>query len=123
MEIREIRNNLPLLHSLYKCPGNSERNILFSHLDDNSFKFICGWLKKCVNDPSFLNLPNRKLTHLRHILARDKNRITKLTKAGKVTTTKRKAVRQSGEGIGILLSVLAPVLISLVKDLVTKKKK
>ena len=123
MNIREINNNLPLLHSLYKCPGNSERNILFSHLDDKSFKFLCQCIQKCIADPSILKLSNPHLSRIRKTLVQDKDRVNYAIKSGRVTKNKRIAIRQSGEGIGLLLGVLAPVLISLVKDLITKKKK
>lgn len=94
-----------------------------SHLDDRSFKFMCNMMSKCINQPDLLNLKSGKLTTLRKKLLLDRERIKYLTAKGKVTEAKRRAVRQSGEGVGALLGVLAPVLINLVKGLLTKEKK
>ena len=126
MDIKSVKNFLPLLHSMNRCRGNCERNILLSHLDDRSFNFVCKWMQKGVNDPSILNLSKKKLASLRSVLGRDKERVKYITregKTGRVNKLRRVAVRQSGEGVGVLLGVLAPVLINLVRNLLTKKKK
>lgn len=127
MDIKDVRIFVPLLHSMGRCKGNCERNILMSHLDDKSFKFMCHWLRKGVTDPSVLNLSQKKLGTLRKVLKRDKDRLKYITTSGggsgKINHSRRVAVRQSGEGIGMLLGALAPVLINLVRKLVTKKKK
>lgn len=70
-----------------------------------------------------LKLGTRGLKTLRKNLERDKKRIKYLTKRGGNINRKKKAVKQSGEGIGMLLGVLAPILINLVKSLVSSKKK
>jgi len=75
---------------------------------------------KAIADPSLLQLSTGRLKKLRSVLEKDKKRLRYLTNKGKVTKPKRAAARQSGEGIGILLGVLAPVLINLAKDLITK---
>lgn len=123
MDIKEIKTHLPLLHSVKKCPGNCERNILLSHMDDKTFNFVCKWIGKSIQDPSMLKLGTRGLKTLRKNLERDKKRIKYLTKRGGNINRKKKAVKQSGEGIGMLLGVLAPILINLVKSLVSSKKK
>lgn len=122
MEIKEIKNYLPLLHSMHKCSGNCERNILMSHLDDQSFNFVCKWLKKSVNDPSMLQVSSPKLKRLRAILERDRSKVKYLTGSGGNIIRKRRIVRQSGEGIGLLLGALAPTLINLVRGLIKGKK-
>lgn len=123
MDLHQVHPFIPLLHSLHTCKGLSEKNILMSHLDDRSFKFMCNMMSKCINQPDLLNLKSGKLTTLRKKLLLDRERIKYLTAKGKVTEAKRRAVRQSGEGVGALLGVLAPVLINLVKGLLTKEKK
>ena len=115
MEVKNVKNFLPLMHSIGRCHGNSERNILFSHLDNKSLKFVCHWLGVCCSDPSVLKLDPKKLKSLKKLLTRDKERIKYITgKKGKIEE-KRKLARQSGEGLGVLLGVLAPILINLVK--------
>ena len=123
MEIKEVKSYLPLLHSMHKCSGNCERNILMSHLDDKSFNFVCKWMKKSVDDPAILRLPPNKLRKLRSVLERDRSRIKYLTGARGNIIRKRQIVKQSGEGIGLLLGALAPTLIGLIRDLVKGKKK
>ena len=120
MEIGNVKSFVPLLHSIYRCHGNCERNILMSHLDEPSFNFVCNWMNKCINDPSILKLPARKLNILRKAIGPESKKIKYLTSKGGSIAKKRKIVKQSGEGIGLLLGILAPVLINLVKDLVTK---
>lgn len=123
MDIKEIKTHLPLLHSMHKCHGNCERNILMSHMDDGSLKFLCKALDNSVKNPANLNLTSAKLRRLRHVLKKDQARVKYLTKPGGNLNRKRKLVRQSGEGVGLLLGVLAPALIELVRNLIRKKKK
>lgn len=123
MEIKEVKNYLPLLHSMHRCAGNCERSILLSHLDDGSFNFLCKWMGKAIQDPGLLQLAPARLRTLRKMLEHDKNRVKYLTKPGGSLTQKKKVVKQSGEGIGLILGVLAPVLINLVRGLLKKKKK
>lgn len=117
-----MKQYLPLLHSLNKCQGNCERNILLSHMDDNAFRFICGQINKSIQNPDFLKLSPPRLKKLRQSLEHDKKRIKYLTSEKGNTQRKRKIVRQSGQGLGLLVGILAPVLIELVRGLVTKKK-
>lgn len=105
---------------MHKCRGNCERNILMSHLDDKSFNFVCKWMKKSVEDPAMLGLSSGKLKNLRSVLERDRSKIKYLTGAGGNMERKRRIVRQSGEGIGLLLGTLAPALVSLVRSLIKK---
>ena len=123
MEFKTVKQYLPLLHSLNKCQGNCERNILLSHMDDQAFNFICGQINKSIQNPETLNLSNGRLKRLRTALERDKAKIKYLTAPGGNIARKRKVVRQSGQGLGLLVGILAPVLINLVKDLIVKKKK
>ena len=122
MEFKTVKQYLPLLHSLNKCRGNCERNILLSHMDDNAFRFICGQIDKSIQNPDFLKLSPTRLKKLRKSLEHDKKRIKYLTSAKGNTQRKQKIVRQSGQGLGLLVGILAPVLIELVRGLVTKKK-
>jgi len=123
MDIKEIKTHLPLLHSMHKCHGNCERNILMSHLDDKSFKFMCKALDNSVKNPENLNLTSAKLRRLRQVLKKDRVRVKYLTKPGGDLNRKRRIVKQSGEGIGLLLGVLAPAVIELVRNLIRKKKR
>lgn len=123
MDIKQLRGYLPMLHSLNKCKGNCERNILMSHLEDKSFNFVCKMIGKTVNDPSMLGLSPSKLNHLRLKLTRDRARVKYLTKDGGVMTRKRRSVRQSGEGIGAILGILLPIVINLISGAFKKKKK
>ena len=123
MDIKEIKTHLPLLHSMHKCHGNCERNILMSHLDDKSFKFLCKALDNSVKNPENLNLTSAKLRWLRQVLKKDRVRVNYLTKPGGDLNRKRRIVKQSGEGIGLLLGVLAPAVIELVRNLIRKKKR
>ena len=122
MEVKNIQAFLPLMHSIGRCHSNSERNILFSHLDNKSLNFVCHWLGVGCRDPSVLKLDPKKVRKLRKLLARDKDKLRYLTsKKGKIVE-KRKLARQSGEGLGVLLGVLAPILINLVKTAIEKSK-
>ena len=91
-------------------------------MDDNAFRFICGQIDKSIQNPDFLKLSPTRLKKLRKSLEHDKKRIKYLTSAKGNTQRKRKIVRQSGQGLGLLVGILAPVLIELVRGLVTKKK-
>ena len=123
MEIKELKTYLPLMHSLGQCRDASCRNILMSHLDDPSFKFVNSWITRGVHSPSILKLSPKRLNTLRTVLSHDKSRIKYLTGQKGAIKRKKAAVRQSGKGIGVLLGILAPLVINLVKDLITKKKK
>lgn len=119
----EIRNYAPLLYSLSRCRGNCERNILLSHLDDKTFGFMCNQIGNSIENPEILNLPPARLKKLRTALMHDRKKIKYITRKGGVIERKRKVVRQSGEGLGLLVGILAPVLINLVKKLVKGKRK
>ena len=123
MEIKELKTYLPLMHSLGQCRDASCRNIIMSHLDDPSFKFVNSWITKGVQTPDKLKLSPNRMAALRSVLSRDKVRIKYLTGQKGVIKRKKAAVRQSGKGIGVLLGILAPLVINLVKDLIAKKKK
>lgn len=71
-----------------------------------------------------LNLKPRQLKKLKEVLGKDRERLKYLTRngIGSVSRTRR-AVKQSGEGIGLLLGILAPVIIDLVTKIVNKGKK
>ena len=121
MEFKTVKQYLPLLHSLNKCQGNCERNILLSHMDDDAFRFICGQINKSIQNPESLKLSSARLKKLRNSLEKDKSKIKYLTAKSGNIKRKRKVVRQSGQGLGLLVGILAPVLIELVRGLVTKK--
>ena len=121
MDIREIRTYAPLLHSICQCRGNDERTVLMSHLNDPALKFICKWMDRGVSDPSLLRLSPKRLKRLKSALERDKARVKYLTKPGGNMARKRSNIRQSGQGVGLLLAVLAPTLINLVKEFIHKK--
>ena len=123
MEIKELKTYLPLMHSLRQCQDASCRNILMSHLDEPSFKFVNSWVTKGVQSPEILQLSPKPMHKLRSVLSHDKACLKYLT--GRKGTIKRKktTVKQSGKGIGVLLGILAPLVINLVKDLIAKKKK
>ena len=121
MNVKEVKLRLPMLHSLGRCKGNSERNILFSHLDDESFKFVCRCLQSVISDPSQLPYKRKQMDKIRESLAKDKHRLKYLINAKHSNLErKRKAARQSGEGLGVLLSILTPVLINLVSNALSK---
>lgn len=122
MEFKMVKQYLPLLHSLNSCRGNCERSILLSHMDDGAFNFICGQIDKSIRNPERLKLSPSRLMRLRHALERDKAKIKYLTSKGKNISRKRKLVRQSGQGLGLLVGALAPALIQLVSNLVAGKK-
>ena len=92
-------------------------------MDDGSFKFLCKAIGNSVQNPSSLNLSTSRLRSLRKVLERDKSKLKYLTKPAGSLNRKRKLVRQSGEGIGLLLGVLAPALIEVIRNLVSKRKK
>lgn len=122
MDIKEVKAYAPLMHSMQKCKGNCERNILMSHLDEPSFKFVCRALANSIENPGSLNLSRSRIGKLRTALQKDKSKLRYLTNSSGQIAKKRKIVRQSGEGIGLLLGAVAPALIELVRHLVTKKK-
>lgn len=121
--MKEVKSFLPLLHSMKQCRGNNERNILMSHMDDPSFDFLCKWMGKTISSPSLLNLSSARTKKLKSMLERDKRNIKYITRGGHGTNKrKRKLVRQSGEGIGLLVGILAPILVNLVTDLIKKAR-
>lgn len=121
MEFKTVKSYLPLLYSLNKCHGNCERNILLSHMDNDAFHFMCGQIRKSIEHPESLKLPSARLKRLRTALEPDAKKLKYLTSKSGNIKKKRKVVRQSGQGLGMLVGILAPILINLVKDLVTKK--
>lgn len=122
MDIRELKTFAPLMYSLQKCPSNACRSVLLSHLDEPSFNYVTKWMKKGTSEPSILNLSPNQLKKLKSSLEKDKKRVKYLTKPGGSFQRKRNVVKQSGEGIGILLGVLAPVVVELVKKIIEKSK-
>ena len=122
MDFKNIQNFLPLLHSLNKCHGNAERNIIMSHLDEDTFKFLCHWLDKGCKDPTLLKISNARLKKLRSVLQKDQKKLKYLTSGKGTTAKKRKIVRQSGEGIGMLLGILGPILIDVVVRALKNRK-
>lgn len=122
MDIKEIRSYAPLLHSLHKCNGNPERQILMSHMSDSALQFMCKVLGQCIEDPGMLKLSAPRLKKLRGMLQQDRTKIKYLTNDRGNLKRKRKLVQQSGQGLGLLVGILSPILINLVKNLISKKK-
>lgn len=122
MDIKELKTFAPLMYSLQKCQSNACRSILLSHLDEPSFNYVTKWMKKGTSEPSILNLSPNQLKKLKTSLEKDRKRVKYLTKPGGSFYRKRNVVKQSGEGIGLLLGVLAPVVIELVKKIIEKSK-
>ena len=123
MDIKEIRSYAPSLHSLHKCNGNPERQILMSHMSDSALQFMCKVLGQCIEDPAMLKLSAPQLKKLQSMLQQDKTKIKYLTNNQGNLKRKRRLVQQSGQGLGLLVGILSPILINLVKNLISKKKK
>ena len=122
MDIKEIRSYAPLLHSLHKCNGNPERQSLMSHMSDAARQFMCKVLGQCIEAPGMLKLSAPRLKKLRGMLQQDRTKIKYLTNDRGNLKRKRKLVQQSGQGLGLLVGILSPILINLVKNLISKKK-
>lgn len=123
MDIKQMKTYLPLMHSLSQCKDAACRNILMSHLDEPSFKFVNSWVMRGINDPQMLKLPPRRLKTLKQVLMPDRKKLMYLTGQKGNIKRKKKWVKQSGKGIGVLLGILTPLVVNLVKDLIAKKKK
>lgn len=121
MEIKQIKHYLPLMHSINQCKDAACRNVIMSHLDDPSFNFVNSWVRRGVHDPGMLKLSPQRLRKLKTMLSNDKAKVKYLTSQKGILKRKKKIVRQTGRGIGVLLGILAPLVINLVKDLIKKK--
>lgn len=92
-------------------------------MDDGTLNFLCDQIGKSIENPEMLKLGPAKLKKLRNALEPDRAKLKYLTKRGASISRKRKIARQSGQGLGILVGILAPILINVVRNLVAKGKK
>ena len=113
----EIKTFLPLLYSLQRCGSHCERN------DDPTFSFLCKATRQAVFNPKVLNLSDNKREQLKQLLSKDKTKIKYLTNSKGNIKRKRKVVRQSGEGLGTLIAIIAPILIDQIVRAINRKKK
>lgn len=122
MDIRNLKAYAPLMHSLNQCRNPACRNIIMSHLDEPSFRFVNSWVTKGITKPEMLKLSPQRLKTLKGVMAKDRNRLKYLTSPKGTLKGKKTRVRQSGKGIGVLLGILTPLVINMIKNLVKKKQ-
>lgn len=110
---RKISQEFKEKHKLYECivkvPDHLKTHII-KHLDDKSINDIC----ECLYNVIFtdLNLTKKKKAILkRHI--RKFPHIKQVTNANIAVSKRRAALTQHGNGLGLILSAVLPLLTSL----------
>lgn len=108
----KIKKNLPLYESLKKLPKEALKHVI-EHLDDDSIDAICECVYNVVH--TNLNMSKKKKSTLKknlhaHCCLKNLKRISN----SKLSVSKRrKALMQEGQGIGLILSAIVPLLTKL----------
>ena len=112
----------PVLYSVLNNPNNHQRNVLISHLDDDSFDFFCDCVNSVIYKPDALKLGETDLDTLRTVLSDEKDlwRFVANPKVSRKRKRKRISV-QKGGGIFTLLATVVGIIASLAIDASRKK--
>jgi len=108
----KVKKNLPLYVSLKKLSKETLKHVI-EHLDNNSIDAIC----ECVYNILYtnLNLSKKKKKTLKKKLHQHCciKTLKKISNANVSVSKRRKALMQEGEGIGLILSAIVPLLTRL----------
>lgn len=108
----ELKNQFHLYKTLHKLPKDTLKHLI-KHLDDQSINQIC----ECVYNVIYtdLKLSKKKKNSLKkklHTHCCVKN-LKKISNKKLTVSKRRKALMQEGEGIGLILSAIIPLLTKL----------
>jgi len=106
-----VKRALPLLQALGKVREN-ERRIILANLDDEGCQYICDAIKHVITSKL---LPRRKKNRLRELLRENKKHYRYLTKPKNSKRNKKKLLPRLGAGLGAILSIAIPLLLSLLR--------
>ena len=113
MDLQEKRDMIPLLEVLKKMKANDIPKII-DHLNDKSVNQICECCFNVIH--TNLKMCNKKKLKLRnHIKANCKmHRLKTICNKSTPVFKRRKALKQEGKGLPLILSAALPFLASLV---------
>jgi len=119
---REARTFGPVLYSVLNNPNNHQKNVLISHLDDNTFDFFCNCVNSVIYKPDKLKLEESDLDNLRSVLSDEKDlwRFVANPKVSRKRKRKRISI-QKGSGIFTLLATVVGIIATLAIDASRKK--
>lgn len=119
---REAKTFGPVLYSVLNNPNNHQKNVLISHLDDDSFDYFCNCVNSVIYKPDKLNLDESDLENLRSVLSSEKDlwRFVANPKVSRKRKRKRISV-QKGSGIFTLLATVVSIIATLAIDASRKK--
>lgn len=108
-----LNKDKALLISALKKLNTSELTHVIKHIDSEGIEHIC----ECVFNTIYtdLKIPKHKKNKIKRKLNNEKSKhnLSVITKKRNNTFKKRAALLQEGEGLGLILSAIAPLITSL----------
>lgn len=104
---------IPLLNVLKKLKPKEMSDIV-DFLNDDAIDNICECVYNVIHTD--LNLPNKKKSRLRNFIKSNcsLHRINKISSKKENIFKRRKALKQEGKGLGMILATAIPFLIDLI---------
>jgi ribosomal protein S8 len=104
---------IPLLNVVKKLKPQELSDIM-DFLNDDAIDNICECVYNVIHTD--LNLPNKKKTKLRNFIKSNCSihRINKISSKKETLFKRRKALKQEGKGLGMILATAIPFLIDLI---------
>lgn len=106
---------------LLKSLSEKKRSLVLQHLDEGTIEFLCGLVNNVITEKTALS--TRALNRLRTLLEDKKLCFRYVANYKHSTSSKRKKLVQSGRGIGMILTAVAPLLSSVIEKVVDHFRK
>ena len=109
----EKRKYIPLLNTLKKLKPKEMSDII-DFLNDDAIENICECVYNVIHTD--LKLPNKKKNKLKNFIKTNcsVHRIKKISQKKENIFKRRKALKQEGKGLGMILATAIPFLIDLI---------
>lgn len=121
----EIRAYAPALYSIIQNPNPAHNNLIFSHLDDNTFDFVCNCVHELVYNHNRFKLSPKNFDKIQKVLNQEKDTVLYIANKKNSRKKKRAVIKnQSGGVIPAVIQVLmsAPFIVKSLIDLFKPKK-
>ena len=104
MDRRKWKPHLKMLQAFNTLSPDQKKSII-RYMNDDGIDVICECIKNAVYNPG-INSDKELIS----IMKKDKNLYRYLANAKPKSVSKRKRIVQTGEGLGVILSALIPLL-------------
>jgi len=116
---KRVKNYIGLINLLNKS-NSKKKEIILKHLNDKSIDFICELVHNVIHNN--FNLSSKKVRKIKTLLHPNKKSFRYLSKKSGRIDKKRKLMVQHGQGIGVILSTVLPILLNVLSNYASSTK-